>query len=530
MSLGGIKNNSLPDKVKIEIPIIKQNETFLKSIKTRLYFKNLRQDVQPLYGLQDWPVKEWRAAFSSVHAKELSKTLNIKPGYNELLKKIDEGLLLDEWVEILKFQNKYMNGKFETDPNRLYVHDTLLSNSIHRQMFPLGIFDEQDWEFAVRNSGLYSVEHKLSNRNINIIMLSLMIFSAIGLVTFLAVVLNKEYWNIEHTIQNVTTDDILYRTKERGTLATMLGGITFSLFVNAGMDVFGKIDPSTSTALIGIFLGNTWGFVLDNMLGTDEGYREYLWNTQDGMRFALGCLYSAKFMRYMITLVFDMFFTVILFKQFYPLILRTAGFSIKGREWIANSFVSTLITLTTFQVYANMTRFRWAYPSGDETIYNEWISGPTMLLSTVVMNMVYLTTETRTRQGEPGINNPTVKSFVTIFTFIVLIYLQNTRALDPSGIRPIFIDESVSKPLYNVCETQNVWTNGLMVYLLLSVICMGIVIFGTSQLVLFKSQIITKIFLLVVFMFINILIILFFSFVPLFKENSERNMTFACEL
>ena len=34
----------------------------------------------------------------------------------------------------------------------------------------------------------------------------------------------------------------------------------------------------------------------------------------------------------------------------------------------------------------------------------QWISGPTMLLAVVVMNMVYLTSETRVRIDEPGIH------------------------------------------------------------------------------------------------------------------------------
>ena len=48
-----------------------------------------------------------------------------------------------------------------------------------------------------------------------------------------------------------------------------------------------------------------------------------------------------------------------------------------------------------------MTRFQWAYPSGIEDPKEQWISGPQMVLCTVIMNMVYLTSETRTRVGEP---------------------------------------------------------------------------------------------------------------------------------
>ena len=335
---------------------------------------------------------------------------------------------------------------------------------------------------------------------------------------------------MEHTVQNnfTSSNDIVYRTKERGTLASVLGGLTFSLIVNASLDVFVKIDQSTSTALIGVFLGNTWGFVLDNVLGSDEGYREYLWNTWDGMKYGLGSIYTVKFMRYVITLFFDIFFTVILFKQFYSLLIKTAGFSTNGREWIANSFVSTIISLTTYQVYANMTRFQWAYPSGDEAIFNQWISGPTMLLATVVMNMVYLTTETRTKQGEPGINDPNMKMLLTIATFLMLAFLQMNNALDPTTQKTDFKDESTSKPLYGVCETQSLWVQGFLIYQFISFICLGVVIFGTSKLVLFNSSFCTKVFVLFIYIIINSLIILFFASVPLFSHNEIRDSTFLC--
>ena len=63
------------------------------------------------------------------------------------------------------------------------------------------------------------------------------------------------------------------------------------------------------------------------------------------------------------------------------------------------------------------TACRWAYPSGIEDEREPWISGPMMVMVTVIMNMVYLTTETRTRVGEPGINDPNIKIAVTCVTF-----------------------------------------------------------------------------------------------------------------
>ena len=51
-----------------------------------------------------------------------------------------------------------------------------------------------------------------------------------------------------------------------------------------------------------------------------------------------------------------------------------------------------------------MTRFEWAYPSGVEDVKEQWISGSTMILAIVIMNAVYLVSETRVQVGEPPAN------------------------------------------------------------------------------------------------------------------------------
>jgi len=59
-----------------------------------------------------------------------------------------------------------------------------------------------------------------------------------------------------------------------------------------------------------------------------------------------------------------------------------------------------------------------------EEIHEQWIQGSTMLLAVVVMNMVYLTSETRVRIDEPGINDPPIKLLVTGLNFFILYLLQ----------------------------------------------------------------------------------------------------------
>ena len=293
-------------------------------------------------------------------------------------------------------------------------------------------------------------------------------------------------------------------------MASLLNALTFSLSVNGSLDKFGWIDPSTSTVLIGMTLGGTWGFILDSIYGSDEGFREYLWSPTAGMAYAMGSIRSAKFVRYFITIIFDMFFTVsaatitlsreptshtphtphsrqvILFKKLYSKLVLMAGFTVSGREWIANGFISSLISFVTFQVYANMTRFQWAYPSGTEDVINQWIAGPTMVLATVIMNMVYLITETRTRVGEPGINDPNVKIGVTIATFLALYGIQAAGYDDPSILTTYNsttadLSTNFHLPLKEVCHRQAYAAEGIACFALITLLCLAFVIFATSS-------------------------------------------------
>ena len=63
----------------------------------------------------------------------------------------------------------------------------------------------------------------------------------------------------------------------------------------------------------------------------------------------MGLIYSQRFGRYIVTILFDMFFTVIMFKMLFSKLVQVAGFTVKGREWIANGFCSALISVVTFQ-------------------------------------------------------------------------------------------------------------------------------------------------------------------------------------
>ena len=65
------------------------------------------------------------------------------------------------------------------------------------------------------------------------------------------------------------------------------------------------ICRSPDPTLRGFVRPQTFNFIADTMIGSDEGLREYLWNPQSGMKYALGSLASARYGRYLISILFE---------------------------------------------------------------------------------------------------------------------------------------------------------------------------------------------------------------------------------
>ena len=232
----------------------------------------------------------------------------------------------------------------------------------------------------------------------------------------------------------------------------------------------------------------------------------------------------------------------------------------QGREWIANGMCSFFISFLTYQVYANMTRFEWAYPSGVEDVRNQWISGQSMILFVVAMNMTYLVTETRTKIGEKGINDPPIKLLVTVLTFLGLFGLQVYEVVDPSVLEAVNTTDTTdytfdtNRPLIGVCYTRSLFLRGLGILFLIVCGCVGFVVFVTSRQTLSglcgvccgrKARIgascgsnsseqdssnrtdlmMGKLALFLIYVSISIFIVMFFAIVPLYHEGGSRNET-----
>ena len=503
------------------------------AVEARRQFYFLRKDAHRVYGLQDWTSTAWESALAKHPeraaelrqelsiADDVAATLSVRELSEAVRERLSDPMTIRQWRAVCIFQNAVLNAVHEEDASGAlyYMEPSILSNHLFDREFPLGVEDRimrDKWRHAITHSGLSRVQHQ-NNAVVSCAIYSTMLVMTVAFFSYLLYIMvgRASLWDLAATVQDAAdpfnADKMKLRTKRRGQAASFLSAASFSLVINASLDKFGLIDPSTSTVFVGMVLGGTWGFVLDNLFGSDEGFREYLWSPTGGMRYAMGTLATERYGRFVVTILFDMFFTVILFKLLFTKLVQQAGFTTSGREWIANGFCSALIAMITFMVYANMTRFEWAYPSGTEALYDQWISGPTMILATIIMNMVYLTSETRTRMGEPGINDPNVKLAVTAFTFTILLVLQEYDVIDPSldpdgrlppGLLPglhaatggpaptapaappplyaATYGTDVHLPLKNVCDTQSRAALGVALFFAISTLSLAFVIFGTS--------------------------------------------------
>ena len=233
------------------------------------------------------------------------------------------------------------------------------------------------------------------------------------------------------------------RESARAKAASFILSIVFSS-LNSALDATCKINPATSTALVGMMMNGTVGFLLDNALGQDDGFK--IWQEQGvgpAMRYAFAQLdvtTSPKFVRYIVTILFDVFISVILFKPLYGSLIRAPFFRCgETPRAMANGLVSAFIAIVTFQVYANNMRLNWAYPSkmimnAEKESPGTIINGTTMLIATVIMAMVYLNTETRVNPAATGegINDPVLKRYVVFFVFILMGFLSSNNNLNPS--------------------------------------------------------------------------------------------------
>tara|TARA_B100000427_G_C15481610_1_gene583282 strand:+ start:269 stop:1375 length:1107 start_codon:yes stop_codon:yes gene_type:complete len=349
------------------------------------------------------------------------------------------------------------------------------------------------------------------------------------LMVFIIIVLIYLYYkiydtNIYNTNPCSTDEEIKNRQLNRGIVASIIVAIIVGT-INSSTDHFANVDPSTSTALLGMVLGGTIGFIFDILLGSDNGWRITKHNKADGINYAFGTLATPKFQRYLVTLLLDIFISLIIFSIGYTILLKYPYF--RCYPSITNGIISAIISILTFQIYANSTRFLWAYPDINSNSDN-WIPSFIIFICVIISGVIFMKVNTSPGNiPEKGINHPDIKFylFITALLLITFISLNNEDEATPKyNINRYIkdgkvIEEATTNNYLNTKDIINKNNIGKVIFII--ILC--VTIFGTfsTSTSYYKSTI-----MVILSIIIIILSILLFIIYPKYSQiiNAENNI------
>jgi hypothetical protein len=230
--------------------------------------------------------------------------------------------------------------------------------------------------------------------------------------------------DIEHTKNDTHTKEVLNRQSSRGALASVATTV-FMLVMNIVMDGWIKVDGGTSSALVGLLLGSIIGFIIDQLIGTDTGLALCKRNPKDGLNYAYGSMFTSMFGRYIITVFFDMFISLVLFNLSFKYVKTIPFFRCPGNFFIANGILSAFIGLVTFYTFTNKTRFLYAYPSDPDTTNR--IQSTMFFLITTVAGLIFIITPA---DSPTGVGHPLVKILLLGIAMAIMLALSISDTAD----------------------------------------------------------------------------------------------------
>merc|ERR1712176_202121 len=198
---------------------------------------------------------------------------------------------------------------------------------------------------------------------------------------------------------NVSEADKLSRTADRGLFVSMVIAILMNI-IGAFM-FYIRVRESLVVTNYGFILGPVIGFLLDQGIGTEEGWKYF--GKSAGFEYTFSTLISGNFGRYIITIFLDLFISNplqdILKTQIVKIGVIEDLKATKNKNLFLQrydafvamnypSILQSIVAFVTFNAYTNQTRFGWAYPG---TLAREYrIPSGTIMLSTAIAGVLYL--------------------------------------------------------------------------------------------------------------------------------------------
>merc|ERR1712176_924808 len=197
---------------------------------------------------------------------------------------------------------------------------------------------------------------------------------------------------------NVSEADKLSRTADRGLFVSMVIAILMNI-IGAFM-FYIRVRESLVVTNYGFILGPVIGFLLDQGIGTEEGWKYF--GKSAGFEYTFSTLISGNFGRYIITIFLDLFISNPLQDILKTQIVKIGVIDrLKSTEnkhrylqkydaLIAMNFpaiLQSIIAFVTFNAYTNQTRFAWAYPG--DLIRELRIPPGAIMMSTAIAAILY---------------------------------------------------------------------------------------------------------------------------------------------
>ena len=227
---------------------------------------------------------------------------------------------------------------------------------------------------------------------------ALPLIAGFGSVFFIIWLLSTpENWE---TNSDATDAEVLDRESSRGLFVSVVIAILMNII--GALMFYIRVSESLVVTNYGFILGPVIGYLLDQGVGTDAGFRHFM--QTEGFGFTFASLIDGNFVRYIVTVLLDLFISNplqdVLKQQVKkigvidslkdqhgksPLLIKYDGFVLLNFP----SILQSIIAFITFNAYTNQTRFAWAYASS--TLDRELrISPGTMMLCGALAGILFL--------------------------------------------------------------------------------------------------------------------------------------------
>lgn len=184
-----------------------------------------------------------------------------------------------------------------------------------------------------------------------------------------AIVRTPDVWRVDTDFDS--QESIVQRSKQRGQVMSLGSSIVLTSF-HSSISTLCDVNISMVSIMLSLIFGNVVGYLLDNLIASPVGWER--WKNSAGdkracFRNAFASLCSPTFARYVATVLSDVFVSASFIAAFEQAVARVpdsypnlvALFKCDEVRPFVVSEVTLFVSIVTFIVYTNETRFAWAF-------------------------------------------------------------------------------------------------------------------------------------------------------------------------